>query len=43
MGSTNDLYANATIPDVSLLAVVDIGPYADTNSPAAFLPVVVDE
>jgi hypothetical protein len=43
MGTTNDLYADATLPDVSLLAVVDIGPCADANPPAAFLPVAVDE
>jgi hypothetical protein len=36
MGTSNDLYADATLPDVSLLAVVDIGPYADANAPAAF-------
>jgi hypothetical protein len=43
MGTTNDLYVDATLPDVSLLAVVDIGPYADANPPAAFLPIAVDE
>jgi hypothetical protein len=43
MGTTNDLYADATLPDISLLAIVDIGPYADTIPPAAFLPVAIDE
>jgi hypothetical protein len=43
MGTTNDLYADVTLPDISLLAVVDIGPYTDANPPAAFLPIVVDE
>jgi hypothetical protein len=43
MGTSNDLYADATLPDVSLLAVVDIGPYTGAKSPAAFLPVAVDE
>jgi hypothetical protein len=36
MDTSNDLYANTTLPDVSLLAVIDIGPYADANPPAAF-------
>jgi hypothetical protein len=43
MGTTNDLYADATLPDVSLLAIVDIGPYADANPSVAFLPIAVDE
>ena len=43
MGSSNDLNVVATLPDVSLLAVVDIGPHADANPPAAFLPISVDE
>jgi hypothetical protein len=36
MDTSNDLYANITLPDISLLAVIDIGPYADANPPAAF-------
>jgi hypothetical protein len=43
MGTTNDLYVDATLPDISLLAVVDIGPCANANPPYAFLPVAVDE
>jgi hypothetical protein len=35
-GTSNDLYVDTTLPDVSLLAIVDIGPYADANPPAAF-------
>jgi hypothetical protein len=36
MGTSNDLYVDTTLLDVSLLAIVDIGPYADANPPAAF-------
>jgi hypothetical protein len=36
MGTSNDLYVDTTFPDVSLLAVVDIGLYADANPPVAF-------
>jgi hypothetical protein len=36
MGTSNDLYVDTTFPNVSLLAVVDIGSYADANPPAAF-------
>jgi hypothetical protein len=36
MGTSNNLYVDTIFPDVSLLTVVDIGPYADVNPPAAF-------
>jgi hypothetical protein len=36
MDTSNDLYANTTLPDVSLLPVIDIGPYTDAKPPAAF-------
>jgi hypothetical protein len=36
MDTSNDPYADTTLLDVSLLAVVDIGPFADANPPAAF-------
>jgi len=43
MGTSNDIYADATLRDVSLLAVVDIGSHANANPPAAFLPAAVNE
>jgi hypothetical protein len=36
MGTSNDFDADTTLLDISLLAVVDIGPYADANPPAVF-------
>jgi hypothetical protein len=35
-GTSNDPYADTTLLDISLLDIVDISPYADANSPAAF-------
>jgi len=43
MGISNDLYVVATLPDVSLLAIVNIGPHANANPPATFLPIAIDE
>jgi hypothetical protein len=36
MGTSNDLYTDTIFLGVSLLAAVDIGPFADANPPAAF-------
>jgi hypothetical protein len=36
MGTSNDIYADTILLDVSLLDVINIGPYADANPPTAF-------
>jgi hypothetical protein len=35
-GTSNDPYGDTTLLDVSLLAVVDISPFANANPPAVF-------
>jgi hypothetical protein len=36
MDTSNDPYADSTLLGVSLLAAVDIGPFADASPPVAF-------